>query len=93
MKTDSDEAREVHSSGDAVLSSPALKHCPFHAHESNLAGFVGEWFSNQRIAFWAVFCEACSAHGPEAETKEEAIEVWNTRFTMFNVPERDSETQ
>lgn len=54
-----------------------LARCPFHKPESNLSEVVGEWYSNQRIAFWAVFCEACSAHGPEEKTKEEAIESWN----------------
>ncbi len=59
------------------MASSELQPCPFHKPDASCPPVASEWYSGQRIAFWAVQCEACGARGPDHETRAEAVEAWN----------------
>ena len=52
-----------------------LKLCPF----CGTLPIMEASFGCVSDLFWAE-CDSCKCTGPEADTKEQAINLWNTRF-------------
>ncbi len=61
-----------------IIPDGTLKLCPFCGTmphmDSGLIAHVGT------ETYW-IECYACGAIGPEQESKEQALDYWNTRFT------------
>jgi Lar family restriction alleviation protein len=53
-----------------------MKPCPFCKSKDILIRGIDE--SHKNPPFW-VECMECMATGPEAETEEKAVELWNRR--------------
>lgn len=49
------------------------KHCPFCGSEKTVVS-RDRWTDE-----YMVFCNICGVHGPSADTKEEAVFLWNER--------------
>ena len=54
-----------------MATSDGLRPCPFCGQQSARVKHSGRWG-------WFVSCQ-CAAVGPSAESREAAVEAWNTR--------------
>lgn len=57
---------------EAIRREPSLLPCPFCGKDVYLYSII-------RNPAWHCYCGNCETHGPEAITRDGAIEAWNDR--------------